>query len=158
NISDVLTLPPMLLEKYLAAANKVVTKAVPTIPAAPQEQTIPGRRFSGGESASEPPLNRRFGGLALSYYTAAAVSDTFRSKSGGNYQLALDLMVNEKFVDDLFDYNKCRVVFKVDGNGVLTNEYSWEGGKPYHYELDRRWNAGDHELAFELTPLTPNEK
>jgi hypothetical protein len=34
NIGDVLTLPPMLLEKYLAAAKAVVTKAVPTLPAA----------------------------------------------------------------------------------------------------------------------------
>ena len=56
-------------------------------------------------------------------------------------------MVNEKFVDDVFDYNKCSVAFKVDGKGVLTNEYSWEGGKPYHYDLDQKWNAGDHELA-----------
>jgi hypothetical protein len=30
NIGDVLTMPPMLLEKYLAAANQVVAKAVPT--------------------------------------------------------------------------------------------------------------------------------
>jgi hypothetical protein len=158
NISDVLTLPPMLLEKYLAAANKVVTKAVPTVSAVPQEQTVPGRRFIGGESPNEPSLNRRFGGLPLSYYTAATVSNTFHAKFAGNYQLTLDLMVNEKFVDDAFDYNKCRLIFKVDGNGALTNEYSWEGGKPYHYEIDRRWEAGDHELSFELTPLTPNEK
>jgi hypothetical protein len=158
NISDVLTLPPMLLEKYLAAANKVVTKIVPIVSAAPQEQIIPGRRFRGDESANEPPLNRRFGGLPLSFYTAAVVSNMFNAKFAGEYQLGLDLMVNEKFVDDVFDYNKCRVSFKVDGNGVLTNEYGWEGGKPYHYELDRTWNAGDHELAFELTPLTPNEK
>src|SRR5207237_10131960 len=35
NIADVLTLSPMLLEKYLTAARTVVTKAVPAAPYAP---------------------------------------------------------------------------------------------------------------------------
>src|SRR5712671_5057314 len=35
NIGDVLTLPPMLLEKYLAAGKSVVTKAVPAVPRVP---------------------------------------------------------------------------------------------------------------------------
>ena len=35
NIGDVLTLPPMLLEKYLAAAKSVVTKAVPAVSGVP---------------------------------------------------------------------------------------------------------------------------
>jgi hypothetical protein len=31
NIGDVLTISPMLLEKYLAAANDIVAEAVPTV-------------------------------------------------------------------------------------------------------------------------------
>ena len=45
NIGDVLTLPPMLLEKYLAAAKAVVTKAVPAVPEVPPEKVIAGRSF-----------------------------------------------------------------------------------------------------------------
>src|SRR5213075_2974404 len=45
NIGDVLTLPPMLLEKYLAAARTVVTKAVPAVPGVPAENVIAGRTF-----------------------------------------------------------------------------------------------------------------
>src|SRR3989442_8485243 len=45
NIGDALTLPPMLLEKYLAAAKAVVTKAGPTVPGVPAEKVIWGRTF-----------------------------------------------------------------------------------------------------------------
>src|SRR6185436_8419598 len=38
-------------------------------------------------------------------------------------------------------------------------EFSWEGGKAFHYELPARdWPAGDHWLEFELQPLTPDQE
>ena len=53
NIGDVLTLSPMLLEKYLAAAKTVVTKAVPAVPGA------------GGEDDRGPEFQRRVGAVQL---------------------------------------------------------------------------------------------
>jgi hypothetical protein len=152
-IGDVLTLPPMLLEKYLDAAEKVVDEAVPTVSAVVQDRTVPGAWFQAG-SASDDGDGPRDGPLSLSYYTAAAVSNKLSGQVAGKYHLAVDLRVNEKFVDGVFDYNKCRFTFKVDGKELLRNDYSWQGGKPYHYELDQNWQAGDHELVFEMQPLT----
>jgi hypothetical protein len=149
-IADVLTLPPMLLEKYMDAAEKVVGMAVPTVSGIVPEHTVAGRQFHAGEereSFGEGPLS-------LSYYTNAAVSNTLSGQIAGKYRLTVDLKVNEKFVDNVFDYNKCRVTFKIDGKELLRNEYSWQGGKTYHYEVDQNWEAGDHQLAFELEPLT----
>src|SRR5207253_1383527 len=40
----------------------------------------------------------------------------------------------------------------------LDQEYSRQGGKLFHYEFEQAWKPGEHELAFELQPLTPNEK
>ena len=51
--------------------------------------------------------------MRLSYYQPAAVSNTFNADFGGKYQLGVDLMVNESFVDNVFDYNKCRLIFRV---------------------------------------------
>jgi hypothetical protein len=153
-IADVLTLPPMLLEKYLDAAEKVVGQAVPTVSGVAPERSVPGGRFHAGDDSESAGSGRRDGPLSLSYYTAAAVSNTLSGEIAGKYHLAVDLMVNEKFVDNVFDYNKCRFIFKVDGKELLRNEYSWQGGKPYHYELDQNWEAGDHQLVFELQPLT----
>jgi hypothetical protein len=154
SIGDVLTLPPMLLEKYVVAANQIITEAVPSVPKVVREQVVGGKQFRGngdGESAG------RRGGLRLSYYKPAAVSNTFKADISGKYQLAVALMVNERYVDNVFDLNKCRFIFRVDGKEMLSKEFAWEGGKPYHFKYDLDWTAGDHELAFELQPLTPDE-
>ena len=152
NIGDVLTLPPMLLEKYVVAANDIVSETVPTVARVMPETIIAGRQFRSDGAG----VNER-GSRSLSYYEPAAVSNTFKVDIAGKYQLDLSLMVNEKFVDGVFDYNKCRIIFRADGQELLREEYSWEGGKPYHYHYEQDWAAGNHELSFELQPLTTNE-
>lgn len=154
NISDVLTLPPMLLEKYLVAAEKIIAEAVPVAPFVVAEQSVPGRRFRSDGIADS---KNSYGPLSLSYYSPASVSNAFAVNHAGQYQLGVNLMVNEKYVDNVFDYNKCRLIFRVDGRELFQKEFSWEGGKPYHYEFDQDWAAGNHQLEFELQPLTPNE-
>jgi hypothetical protein len=161
NIGDVLTLPPMLLEKYVLAANQIVSRAVPTAPRVIREEIVDGADFLGG--TNDRPKGRYRQAefpepLSLSYYRPAAVSNTFKASVAGTYQLAVALMVSEKFVDNVFDYNKCRVIFRVDGKELLRHEYGWEAGKPFHYSYDVDLAAGEHELTFELEPLTPEEK
>lgn len=157
DIGDVLTLPPMLLEKYVVAANEIISEAVPTVASVMPEKIIAGRQFHGGdESANDSGRRQNRGGRSLSYYQPAAVSNIFNVKFPGKYQLAVSLMVNEKFVDGVFDLNQCRLIFRADGKELLNEEYSWEGGKPYHYQYEQDWTAGDHALSFELEPLTTN--
>lgn len=144
-IGDVLTISPLLLEKYVAVARTIVGQAVPTVPSVPAERRLPGRLFGGGKGD---------GPLALSYYKPATASHTFRADHPGRYQLVVDLTASETYVDGQFDANKCRLVFKADGEVLHDQPYTRQGGKPYRYEFDRDWKAGDHELTFELTPLT----
>jgi len=57
NIGDVLTLSPLLLEKYLAAANTIVSQAVPMVPKVAPERVVPGgnfRRADGGKAGGGP--------------------------------------------------------------------------------------------------------
>ena len=160
NIGDVLTLPPMLLEKYIVAANQIVSQALPTSPKTIREETVDGVEFSGAENALPKAQYQRAEfpqPLGLSYYKAAAVTNVFKADLAGKYQLVVALMINERYVDGVFDYNQCRLRFRVDGKELLNAEYSWEGGKPYSYNFDVDWTAGDHELTFELVPLTPDQ-
>jgi len=156
NIGDVLTLSPMLLEKYFDAARTIVSKAVPMVPAVPAERIIEGKHFRRGGRDAGSETNR--GPLSLSYYDAASVAKTFTVQRAGRYQILLDLTANERYVDSQFDYNKCRLVFKADGEELHNREYTREGGKAFHYEFDRDWPAGEHEMVFELEPLTPDQK
>jgi hypothetical protein len=158
NIGEVLTISPLLLEKYFAAAKSVVSQAVPTASGAVAEKKVPGRRFHRAEAAGDSKNDSGPGFLALSYYEPATVSTTYPAENTGHYQLVLDISANEKYVDGVFDYNKCRLVFRADGQELLRHEYSRQEGRSLRYEFDRDWQAGDHELTFELEPLTPDEK
>ncbi|MEK7782281.1 MAG: DUF1592 domain-containing protein [Verrucomicrobiota bacterium] len=160
SIGDVLTLPPMLLEKYVVAANQIVSQVVPTSAKVVREEIVDGAEFEGAENA-RPKDNRRRGGfpepMALSYYKPATVSNTFKAKIAGKYQLGVALMINERYVDGVVDRNQCRLSFRVDGKELLNGEYAWAGGKGLHYSYDVDLTAGDHEFVFELQPLTPDE-
>jgi hypothetical protein len=160
NIGDVLTLSPMLLEKYLAAAKTIITKAVPSVPGVPVEEMIAGKDFTGsvGEitRTNRSPVAKN--ALVFSYYEEALVTNLFKAEHAGRYQLLLDLTANERFVDNQFDYNKCRIVFKADGKELHGKEYTREGSKPFHYEFDQDWKAGAHELTVEVHPITTNRQ
>ncbi|HEV3115903.1 MAG TPA: DUF1592 domain-containing protein [Gemmataceae bacterium] len=154
NIGDVLTLSPLLLEKYVAAAKSIVAQAVPTQPWVAAEKRIPGQRFA----LEDKPARTGDGPLNLSYYKAATATHDFQAEYTGRYHLVIELTANEKFVDGQFDYNKCRLLFKSDGKGLLSQEFSRQGGKRYRLEFDQDWAAGKHALRFELQPLTPKER
>ncbi len=153
NIGDVLTLSPMLMEKYLNAAQTIVTQAVPTASKVVAETEIPGARFTR-EGASAVP-DKTTDVRTLSYYETATVSHTLPIEHPGKYQLVLDLSANERYVDNQFDYNRCRLIVRADGEELFRKEYNREGGKLLHYVFDRNWQAGGHNLSFEVQPLTP---
>ncbi len=161
NIGDVLTLSPMLMEKYLDAAQSIVSKAVPTASKVIAETEILGASFQreGAQIASNKAANVPTGNaanfLALSYYEPATVSHALQIEHPGSYQLILDLSANERYVDNQVDYNRCRLVVKTDGQELLRKEFNREGGKRLHYEFDQKWQTGAHSLSFELQPLTP---
>jgi hypothetical protein len=147
NIGDVLTMSPMLLEKYMVAAEKIIAQAVPVTGGVAPEHVVHGWEFRDGTDRENPG--------SLSYYTHAAVTNIFVAPHAGEYQLNVNLQVNEKYVDDVFDLNKCELIFRADGQELLKKEFAWEGGKPYHFSYDQTWTAGKHPLDFELKPLTP---
>jgi Protein of unknown function (DUF1592)/Protein of unknown function (DUF1588)/Protein of unknown function (DUF1587)/Protein of unknown function (DUF1585)/Protein of unknown function (DUF1595)/Planctomycete cytochrome C len=167
NNGDVLTMSPLLLEKYIAAAKTIVSQAVPVTSGVVAEHTIAGRQFRRPDADAANEKNagaanerngRNRGALSLSYYEPATVSNTYQAEPAGHYQLVLNLTASERYVDGVFDYNKCRIIFKADGEELLQKDFSRQDGRPLQYEFDRTWQAGEHELTFEIQPLTPDEK
>jgi len=155
NISDVQTISPLLLEKYVIAAREIVTEAVPTISSAPVEHIISGQQFrpEGAKNVDQ----RKHGPLWLSYYEPAWVSYEHEVEHSGAYEIIVELQADEKFVDNKFDYNRCRVLFKLDGQSLFQKEFERYGGKPFRFRYKQFWQAGPHQLTFELEPLTPEE-
>ena len=143
-IGDVLTLSPLLLEKYMRAAERITAAAVPRDGSAPAEQTIAGADFRGsGTNASSD---------RLSFYQAASVSHKYHANQSGSYQVGFDLQVLGQFE---FDPGKCAVVFKVDDKVLGTRDFAWQNGKKFNLEFEQKLEGGDHELVMELQPQTP---
>lgn len=153
NMGDALTLSPMLLEKYLDAAQTIIAQAVPTASKVVAETDIPGSSFSPESSTS--PVEETNSFRSLSYYEPSTLSHTLQIEHSGDYQVVLDLSAHERYVDNKFDYNKCRLIFKVDDKELFRKEYNREGGKRFRYVVDQKWQTKDHKLSFELQPLTP---
>jgi len=98
------------------------------------------------------------GALVLSYCERARVTNSHEIKNAGRYKLLLDFAANERFVDNQFDYNKCRLVFKSDGQELHRHDYTREGGKAFHFEFEKTWKTGAHELVVEVEPMTPDKE
>jgi hypothetical protein len=155
NVADVLTLSPLLLEKYIAAAKTIVGQAVPTAPWVPAEQRVPGQRFV---VADAKPSGAPDAPLVLSYTKPAVAKYELKVERAGRYELVLDLNANEQYVDGQNDYNKCRLVVRNGETVLLEQEFVRQGGKPYRFEFTRDWPTGPQDLSLEVVPLTPKEK
>jgi uncharacterized protein DUF1592/uncharacterized protein DUF1588/uncharacterized protein DUF1587/uncharacterized protein DUF1585/uncharacterized protein DUF1595 len=151
NIGDVLTVSPMLLEKYMQAAETIVAAAVPRVTRVVREKTISGSAFrkpdgqgSGGRN------NDRF-----SFYDETTIAHAFNADQAGSYRVGLELEVAGQFD---FDPGRCRVVFKVNDRELLSQEFGWHNNKKFRFDFDEKWTAGEHRMALELHPLTAAEQ
>jgi len=158
NIGDVLTLSPMLLEKYVVAANEIVSEAVPVVSQVMPETFLAGREFEGGGVVNDNRAGRAYPrALALSYFQADTVSNAFTASITGKYQVDVSVMAGGKPLGAAADSNKCVLTFHVDNAELLHNEYAAETGEPYHYHYEPELAAGAHRLEFALRPLTPGQ-
>ncbi len=188
DLADVLTISPMLLERYLDAAQTIVSQAVPTQPRVVAKRTLSGREFAlvkaeargfqeGAATVAQAESSSNLGSAApgsrpkvlrpaprieaqaldLSYYTPAVVAATFQAEHPGKYQVGVTLRAVEKYVDDQFDLNRCRLTFSVDGKVLVSEEFVRESDKDFEYTFDCTWQPGSHALAFEVQPIGPDK-
>lgn len=147
NIGDVLSMSPLLLEKYLRAAEKTVERAVPTKTRAIAEQRIAGDEFRSDDKSAN--------GDRMSYYTPAKVTHRITAKEAGTYRIVADLFLDGNFE---FDPAKCRVTFSVDGETLRETEYGWADKESRRFEVDAKLDKGKHKLAFQLEPLVSEDE
>ncbi len=141
-IGDVLTISPLLLEKYLQAADTIVKKAVPTVSSVVQKQVATGKDFTTDKNGVD--------GKSLNARNAATATHTFKVEQAENYRLGIDLFVAGSFN---FSPLHCKVIGRVDGQEIFQEDVVWHERMPLHYEFTQQWAAGDHQIAFEVQPL-----
>ena len=142
NNGDVLTISPLHLEKYLAAAEEIVGRAVPKVAKIMRERNATGRDFRGEGGNGEN----------LSAKKAATVTRNFTVDRADKYQVVTELESRGSFD---FDAARCNVICKIDGKVQFTEEVGWAERKTLKRELDVEWTAGSHSVSFEVVPLDP---
>lgn len=171
NIGDVLSLTPLLLEKYLAAARVIVTEAVPASATVMRTQAVSGRDFhfdttadkdtdSGAEAEPAEPAERRDRGrnLKLSYYLEQSARATADLEFAGNYIVRVKFKANESYVDNVFDDNRCELTISLDGETLLQREFVRQGGKEFVLDFDRELASGAHDVVMQVRPLSSEEQ
>ena len=149
NIGDALTTSPMLMEKYVAAAQTIVSQAVPTAARKPVEQIVKGFDFEGTNARVKA------GKRQLVFSEPANVGATFSTPLAGTYRVKLNLEVNGAYTPDP---GKARVVFKIDGKEFLDQEFAYHDEKQFTFETTHKWQPAGHTLSIELQPTVPPEK
>jgi len=166
DIGDVLTVSPMLLEKYVEAANDIVAQAVPTDEKVIAENVINGSRFRVGGGTTNTiagagnGFQRRQQGqgqgntvLSLPYDKPATVGTTFNAEQDGSYQMDVELAVKGAFD---YDPSKCRVIFTLDDQELVNKEFAWYDSKTFPFLFNEKLPAGPHRLTCELQPVNPD--
>ncbi len=144
NIGDVLTVSPLLLEKYLQAAETIVKAAVPVVPKLTPERTYRGVEFRGSERGQT--------GDRLPIFKEARVARSFRADQAGDYRLTLEVAVQG---NSRPDSGRGTVVFKVDDRVRMRQSLGGPKSQAWHVTIDEHWSSGDHRLALEVQPQSP---
>lgn len=149
NIGDVLTMSPMLMEKYVAAAQVIVNQGVPLVPREPAKQVAWGSKFTG------PNAVMKKGRLRLSFADTASASQAIKVDQAGSYRIVYDLDIRGDFV---FNVGRARAVLKVDGAEVASQEFSYFNEKNFNFESSHKWQPGEHQLSVEVVPTVQGDE
>ncbi len=139
NIGDVLTLPPILFEKYLAAAEQVVDRAI-VVPADVPTQYVTYRQAAlkrrGHEKERVPNGQRlRFLSEEGELYVA------HRFPAAGRYRLRL------RAAGDQAGPEPVRVAVRIDGREVKRLDVPAQAAKPEEYVMALDLKPGVREIA-----------
>ncbi|MFT5326746.1 MAG: hypothetical protein ACI8P0_004629, partial [Planctomycetaceae bacterium] len=128
NIGDVLSLSPLLMEKYLDAAETITGDAIPVVTARDLRTTVDARRLN-----SKPPVGEQGGFLTLS--SRADVWTDYDAPLDGEYEIDVRAQANQ------FGKELAKMELRVDGKVVRTFDVKGER-KPDDYVHKMRLESG----------------
>jgi hypothetical protein len=146
NIGDVLTISPLLLEKYMDAAKTIVAGAVPTVSKVVGEKRILGTEFLKGDVSTNS--------ARMSLYKEWNLAQTIKAEKPGTYRVILEVVGGGSFE---FDPTRSKLIFKVNDRELFQKEFGWDENKKSRFEFEERWQPAEYRLAIELHPIAKED-
>lgn len=132
NIGDVLTIPPILMEKYLAAAEQIASRAITADLPEPPTLTWTGKSdLKGGSPHGEGRILASNG----------EVGHRHRFDKAGSYRLRARAFGQQA------GNEPARIAFLVDGREIGRYDVPATENEPGTYEVQDAIDAGDHRIA-----------
>jgi cytochrome c553 len=150
SIGDVLTTSPLLLEKYMLAAETIVARAVPLESRVTRQQTLPAGKFTG--TGARQPNDSEF---SISLYEPTDLVGTLEIERPGTYRVILNAEVRGSFA---YDVARADASWQIDGNEVLRQELKWHESLKLDSSVEMKWSAGSYPLRFKMTPLMSEDQ
>jgi uncharacterized protein DUF1592/uncharacterized protein DUF1588/uncharacterized protein DUF1587/uncharacterized protein DUF1585/uncharacterized protein DUF1595/cytochrome c len=143
-IGDVLSLSPLLMEKYMAAAQEIVAKAVNT-----SEGRTPVTQISADQfrSKTDPKKNAR----QLPFSQAAIVEHAAEIQHPGPYHFKTEVSVQGS---EEATIHSAEFVVRVNAKEVERRHLSWDNQKSITITEDVTLKKGRNLLSFEIVPRT----
>ncbi len=146
HIGSVLSISPMLAEKYFSAARAIVAEAVPLSLRVPAEQVSPGSEFWTADQTAN--------GRRLPFSKSQQVKREFQLKRPGTYEIHFHTEVDGAFN---FDPGECRVDFFWNDQTLKTTEHAWRPSDKFHDVFRVEAPEGAHSITIKLESTVPTE-
>lgn len=144
NVADALMVSPLLLDKYLQAAEMITDRAVPSV-----TKIIPRLDFRGDDFKSTSPDSDRTG-RSIDGKKTTTVERAFKLDADGQYNVTIGTKQHGSFE---FDPARYHVTCKIDGEVAFESELGWDENKLTEFTSVKGWPAGEHRISFHVTPV-----
>ena len=146
NIGSVLTLSPLLLEKYLHSAETIVETAFPL------KSRVPAQTIFHGSDLVDPTTQRD--ATRIPFDEPRKTVRQISIATSGQYRIHLNTEIDGAFN---YDPGRSRVIFRADQFVLMSSEFAWKPSDKYNYTFEVDWKAGAHQLELELEPTAATE-
>jgi hypothetical protein len=148
NIGDVLSLPPILLEKYLAAAEQIAAKAIVAVEPG---QTV-DRRITGAAMKTEGGRTEKTGASAKILLTNATLTESFEAPLAGMYEIRIQA------AGDQAGNDPPKMGLLIDGKQEKQFQVRNDREHPNEFSFKQRLREGKHTLGVAFLNDYYNEK
>ena len=139
-IGDVLSISPMLMEKYLAAARSIVSQAV-----RPQQATIPVYSIMGDKFKSAAPAKKT--GKYLAFNQSAEVFSKYVIDHPGEYKVTVEYKIGGS--SEASDHTATLTTL-VNGKEVDEQSLGWDNRKSITFSTKAALTDGENLLSFRI--------
>jgi hypothetical protein len=147
-IGDVLNISPLLMEKYIDAAQEIVGKIL-----ASGEARIPTTYVDLGQFKDKGDAKKSLKNLP--FETNAAFAATKDVKNPGPYKLTVDLEVQGSREATV---HSATIVLKVDGKEIERRGLGWDQRRNISVSDEALMAKGPHAIGIEIIPGRPPEE